>query len=34
MKDVSVRILVHFGRNPVVKMTEKTDGDSEDFDGL
>jgi biopolymer transport protein ExbB len=34
MKDVSVRILVHFGRNPVVEMTEITDGDSEDFDGL
>jgi biopolymer transport protein ExbB len=34
MKDVSVRILVHFGRNPVPDLREGANRESEDFDGL
>jgi biopolymer transport protein ExbB len=34
MKDVSVRILVHFGRNPVPVLKEGARRESEDFDGL
>jgi biopolymer transport protein ExbB len=34
MKDVSIRILGHFGRHPVPDLNEGGKGESEDFDGF